>query len=243
MTVSYNFRQSRIDHKDADGNITRTEVYYTCDTDHWNFWGPSGGKSKKNDHVFYNACKKRVIEHYTALLAEKGVKLRRVKTWADNCPGQFGCVQTYSDIATADAEHGILASQYFAEKYCFKSVVDSVGKVCLKICECTFNLFCAQQLFLQQLFDFYFSLLFISLLHELIFLHAMIYHAHTYMYRLASFTSSEMERWVGNGPQLPTFAARMQFLQRRSGKKRLQSPRSLTNMKLNGTLSSWLRAH
>lgn len=118
-----------MDHKDAEGNVVRTELYYTCDTDHWNFWGSSGGKSKKNDHVFYNACKNKVIEYYRSYLSENGVALRRVKVCADNCPGQFGCVQTYKDVAVSDIEFGILSSQYFAEKYCFKSVVDSVGKV------------------------------------------------------------------------------------------------------------------
>ena len=126
MTVSYNFRKVKV--KKDDGS---EEYYNTCDTDHWNFWGASGGKNKKNDHIFYNSCKKHVIEHYRNLLmTEFGKALREVVTWADNCPGQFGCVQTYRDIANADDEFGILMSQYFAEVYCFKSVVDSIGKVC-----------------------------------------------------------------------------------------------------------------
>ena len=129
MTVSYNFRSTEIDIKNDNGEITGTEVYYTCDTDHWNFWGPSGGKCKKNDHIFYNSCKKHAIKYYQDYLAGKNITLQRVKTWTDNCPGQFGCVQTYRDIAKSDEEFGILSGQYFAEKYCFKSVVDSVGKV------------------------------------------------------------------------------------------------------------------
>ena len=77
MTVSYNFRHVELEIKNEDGEVTGAELYYTCDTDHWNFFGPSGGKSKKNDHIFYNSCKKHVIKYYKKYLAEKGIELHR----------------------------------------------------------------------------------------------------------------------------------------------------------------------
>jgi hypothetical protein len=133
LTASVNFRDAPIEHKDKDGNVVSTETFRTCDTDHWHFWGATGGKSKKNDHVFFSSCFEFVIEHYKAELLRKGVTLRRVKAWTDNCPGQFGCAPTYANVAAGDENYALLLGQYFAEKYCYKSVVDGIGKVSMPV--------------------------------------------------------------------------------------------------------------
>ena len=59
---------------------------------------------------------------------ELGIELAMIFIWADNCPGQFGCAQNYATVAAADEDWGVLISQFFPEKQCFKNIVDNIGK-------------------------------------------------------------------------------------------------------------------
>ena len=127
--VSYDFREVQVEHKDENGNVIKTQTFRTCSTDHWRFWGSSGGKSKKNDHIFYSACLKKIVNYYKSYLNAKGISLGSVKVWTDNCPGPFGCAQNYAVVAKADEDLDCLISQYFAEIMCFKCIVDAIGKV------------------------------------------------------------------------------------------------------------------
>jgi len=97
---------------------------YDCDV--WHFFGDTISKGKKNDHVFHNACLDEITGYYQRRLKELIV---RILVWSDNCASQYKCNQNFLKIATLFERHGVHIDHRFAQKFQFKGVWDSAGKV------------------------------------------------------------------------------------------------------------------
>jgi hypothetical protein len=100
---------------------------HACDV--WHFFGSSLSRSKKNDHVFYNACLEEIVRYYQGRRKlSKKATLTNVNVWTDNC----------GDSICADKNSGRLRvlrcfrrgdTHQFSQKYDFKGVWDAAGKV------------------------------------------------------------------------------------------------------------------
>jgi hypothetical protein len=101
------------------------------DFDVWYFFGGMILKGKKNDHIFHNACLKEIIETYKRQFQRDGGRvLNQAKIWTDNCAGQYKCNNKFLQITTfPESVSGVLVLHRFAQKYNFKGVWDTAGKV------------------------------------------------------------------------------------------------------------------
>jgi hypothetical protein len=88
-------------------------------------------KGKKNDHIFHNACLDEIVSFYQEkFIPDKKPPVTIVRTWTDNCAGQYKCKQNFYKVATFGERHdGVAQIHLFTQKYCFKGIWDGAGKI------------------------------------------------------------------------------------------------------------------
>jgi hypothetical protein len=81
-----------------DGRMVE-HLVYECDI--WHFFGESMPKDKKNDHIFHNACLDEIVSFcQEKFVTDKKPPVAIVRTWTDNCAGQYKCKQNFDKVAT-----------------------------------------------------------------------------------------------------------------------------------------------
>jgi hypothetical protein len=95
------------------------------DCDVFHYFGDAKSKGKKNDHVFHNTCLLDIVQY-----SKRKCAIGLIIVWTDNCAAQYKCNHNFLKVARlASTIEGVKIKHQFAQKYHFKGVHDTSGKV------------------------------------------------------------------------------------------------------------------
>ena len=112
---------------DVEIMINDNMMIFTVDVHH--FFAETMSKGKLNDHQMHIVSLDALIKKYKGIFRERGVELKYVNMWTDNCPNQYRCRQHFIQIASGEERHpGITITHRLAVVDNFKGVHDGCGK-------------------------------------------------------------------------------------------------------------------
>ena len=112
---------------DVEIMINDNMMIFTVDVHH--FFAETMSKGKLNDHQMHIVSLDALIKKYKGIFCERGVELKYVNMWTDNCPNQYRCRQHFIQIASGEERHpGITITHRLAVVDNFKGVHDGCGK-------------------------------------------------------------------------------------------------------------------